>query len=142
MGDEDSVQPHVLILRDFRIAVPLSVYLSGEEVIRAHRLGNLEESITMKWSCEGEEEYEGLKCQKIRLVNSISKSGSTHDSCVLWIAEQRQKLQWREQCIVKTAELNPEYDKEFFSKVVFPDGTAMQEVKSGKIKESWRQGDR
>ena len=28
MGDEDFVRPHVLILRDFRIAVPLSVYLS------------------------------------------------------------------------------------------------------------------
>ena len=61
-------------------------------MIRAHRLGNLQESVTMKWSCEGEEECDGLKCQKIRLVNSISKSGSTHDSCVLWIAEQRNFL--------------------------------------------------
>ena len=131
-------------------------------------------------------------------MRSIRKSGSTHDSCVLWIAEQRnflpirkvafthrwsatipigesiardlreikpgvwfpfnvettayngiaiqrehqQKLQWREKCIVKTAELNPEYDKEFFSNVDFPDGTAMSEVESGKIKRSWTQGDR
>lgn len=54
--------------------------------------------------------------------------------------EGRQELQWRERYIVELAELDPQYDREFFSNVEFPDGTAMYIVENGEIKRSWRQG--
>jgi hypothetical protein len=36
--------------------------------------------------------------------------------------------------------LDPQYDREFFEKVDFPEGTAMYEVEKGVIKRSWREG--
>lgn len=53
-----------------------------------------------------------------------------------------QELQWRNLYTVERVDLDPKYDREFFAKVEFPIGTAMYEVKRGKIVRSWRQGDR
>lgn len=52
----------------------------------------------------------------------------------------KQELQWTERYKVERAELNPKYDRAFFAKLDFPEGTAMYEVKNGKIVRSWRQG--
>ncbi len=54
--------------------------------------------------------------------------------------EGRQKLQWERRYVVERVKANPKYDREFFSIVEFPDGTAMYDVKDGKITRSWRQG--
>ncbi len=47
---------------------------------------------------------------------------------------------WRERYVVERAQLDPQYDKEFFSNVDFPDGTPMYEVRNGNIVRSWQQG--
>lgn len=54
----------------------------------------------------------------------------------------QRELQWRERHVVEKVVLGPKYECEFFSRVVFPPGTAMYELEKGKIIRSWRQGDR
>lgn len=51
-----------------------------------------------------------------------------------------QNLQWQEQYKVERVDLNPDYDRKFFSNVEFPEGATVYKVENGKIKESWRQG--
>ena len=51
-----------------------------------------------------------------------------------------QVLQWRERHKVKTAKLDPKFDRKFFTNVDFPEGTEMHELVKGKIVRSWRQG--
>lgn len=55
--------------------------------------------------------------------------------------QNRQALQWRQRIIVESADLDPNYDRSFFSDVKFPDGTAMYIVDDGKITKSWGEGD-
>jgi hypothetical protein len=54
--------------------------------------------------------------------------------------EGRRELQWKERYTVERAELDPKYDREFFSKVDFPDGTAVYRVENGEVVQAWRQG--
>jgi hypothetical protein len=51
----------------------------------------------------------------------------------------RREVRWKERYVVERADLAPKYDREFFSKADFPPGTAVYEVKKGKIVRSWRE---
>lgn len=51
-----------------------------------------------------------------------------------------QKVQWHMTCLVEDVSLNPEFDRDFFSNMEFPDGTAVYEVTDGNITNSWRAG--
>jgi hypothetical protein len=53
--------------------------------------------------------------------------------------EGKRELQWRERHTIERAALAPKYDREFFTRVDVPVGTAVYELKKGKILRSWRQ---
>jgi hypothetical protein len=54
--------------------------------------------------------------------------------------EGRQKLRWKQQYVVERAELDPKYDRSFFSNMELPDGAAVYQLEDRKIVRSWRQG--
>ncbi|MEJ7595635.1 MAG: hypothetical protein WKF77_29345 [Planctomycetaceae bacterium] len=194
LEDADFIRPHLLAIRYSHETVPLSVYLSGHDAIRAHPNGHVGEGITMQITYEGEDMFDGLKCHKV-LLKRILKSGHVHDGEEFWLAADRnylpirmlahtyrfsesqpvaegkelhevepevwfpsevvttaynkltvqqtgrRELQWRERHVVEKVALAPKYDREFYSRVEYPLGTAMYELEKGKIVRSWRQGD-
>jgi len=54
--------------------------------------------------------------------------------------EGKQELRWTHRYLVESAELDPTYNRDYFTNVNFPDGTSMYEVKDGEIIKSWMQG--
>ncbi len=195
LEDAKSIRPHMLPSRYMDLPVPLSVFLSGHEAIRAHPNAQWSPNLKMQVAYDGDHEYDGLNCHKI-VVTTVTNTGHVSTRTMFWLAEERnylpirrfthtprfsndvptnqttmsdlrqikpgiwfpfevkttaynkftlqregrQKLQWQERYAVESAELNPKYDREFFSNVEFPDGTAMYELDNGKVVRSWRQG--
>ena len=94
LEDENFIRPHLLLLRTSHIAVPLAVYLSGHEAVKAHPNGRWQDNLTMEVTYRGEDEFSGLKCQKV-FVN-VLLNGVAHDGQELWLAEDRNYLPVRD----------------------------------------------
>lgn len=91
LEDENFIRPHMLLIRNTRLFVPLSVYLSGHDAIRAHPNGRgWQTALTMEVSYEGVESRHGLDCHKVVVV--VLNHGEPHDSRVFWLAEARNYL--------------------------------------------------
>ncbi len=95
--DEGFIKPHLLVIRHTDLAVPFSVYLAGEDAVRGHVNGRLAENLGMAVTYLGEEDFDGIACEKV-LVNVLSKpSGTPHDGRIFWIAASRNYLPIRQQ---------------------------------------------
>lgn len=198
LEDENFVKPHFLVRCRADNTVPFSVYLQGNEAIKAHPngAGKWAERLSMRISYLGTADHAGLKCHKVLIDKVNMKSGEVHDSEEFWLAEGRnylpvkllacthrfsksvpigegvagdlreikpgvwfphdiefvaydgmqlqqsgiRKVQWKERLLVERAALDPKYEREFFSTVNFPDGTAVYHLEHGKVTKSWRQG--
>jgi hypothetical protein len=92
----DVYPAHSLPLAHYRVNVPLSVYLSGTEAIRAHpkyprfvgESGSIYEFTDVVTHFEGEEKVDGLLCAKIR-VDRRGYSRSPSSAQYLWLAPER-----------------------------------------------------
>lgn len=88
--DSYFVRPHMLLLRYNFLMVPLSVYLEGHEAMAAHPNGHWNRGYVLRNSYEGECEYQGLKCHRVRITTFLSPDADEpHDSWELWLAEER-----------------------------------------------------
>ena len=88
--DSYFVRPHMLLLRYNFLMVPLSVYLEGHEAMAAHPNGHWNNGYVLRNSYEGECEYQGLKCHRVRITTFLSPdSDRPHDAWELWLAEER-----------------------------------------------------
>jgi len=196
LTDGKAIFPHMMLLRPTSYSsVPLSVFLSGHEAIRAHPDGVLSDGITLQVVYDGECKIMDLNCHKV-VVTLFTDSNKVSSRYEIWLAESRnylpvkrllfnprfsndiphaegivskfheisegvwfpfdakvvkynkftiqregkQELLWTRRYLVESVELDPTYNRDYFTDVNFPDGTSMYEVKDGEIIKSWMQG--
>jgi hypothetical protein len=92
LEDENFIRPHLLLSRYARLAVPFSVYLSGDKAIQAHPNGRWNANLKMEVSYQGNDTFNGLKCHKVLVKVIQVKSGEVHDTGEYWLAEDRNYL--------------------------------------------------
>lgn len=89
--DDMRIQPHIILLRPmFEARVPLSVFLSGHDAVRAHPLNQLPEWAELVASYQGMTEFEGLSCHAVAIV--MYRAGEPVHRHELLLAEERNYL--------------------------------------------------
>ncbi len=92
LADRDAIFPHMILLRTTSYSsVPLSVFLSGHEAIRAHPDGRLSDGKTFQVMYGGECKIKDLNCHKV-IVTSFTASKKVSSKYEIWLAESRNYL--------------------------------------------------
>lgn len=92
IDDGRRIQPHILLLRPMLEArVPLSVFLSGTDAVRAHPLNAMPEGAGLRSSYKGETEVDGLQCHEV-WIEMEDKAGAAIHRHELLLAEDRNYL--------------------------------------------------
>ncbi len=91
--DDEFVRPHTLLLRNSSLPVPLSVYLRGHDAIAAIAGNKWLQYLELVITYGGEDEFEGLKCQKVVVTTVLPGSDDPQlTTSELWLAERRNYL--------------------------------------------------
>jgi hypothetical protein len=86
--DSDFIRPHMMLLRSSNIKTPLSTYLSGEDAMKAHPMGNWNQGLHLQVSDQGEAEFQGLNCHRV-WITTLVEDGHANDRWELWLAPER-----------------------------------------------------
>ncbi len=81
------VRPHMFLLESGAPRVPLSTYLKGTEAVLAHPSPGVSVSSAIEILDLGSDEFEGMKCRRIRIESFSGES--PHSAWELWLAEER-----------------------------------------------------
>ena len=86
--DDQFVRPHMMLIRNMRMTVPLSTYLSGHEAMKSHPDGRWNNSLKLSVTYKAEHVYKSHHCHEI-WVTTLLDSGEPHDRWELWLAEEK-----------------------------------------------------
>jgi len=91
--------PHTIVLEHYAIGFPLSTLLQGDRAIKAHPGGRNFSSDRIETSYIGEEEVDGVTCQKVAIewVDPKAESRTVNSRSLLWLAPLRNYLLLKEE---------------------------------------------
>ena len=90
--DEKALSTHMMLLRDTRLLIPLSTYLSGHKAVSASSNGDWDSQFILEVEYKGQEVLDSLECHIVSITTLFKKSMQPHDRWVLWLSEDRNYL--------------------------------------------------
>jgi hypothetical protein len=88
-NDLKVVRPHMFLLRDAMLALPLSTYMEGDNAVKSFGLKETPSNLKVEVEYKGAAEFDGLNCHIVWISHVTRNSGEANDRWVLWLAEDR-----------------------------------------------------
>jgi hypothetical protein len=87
--DDHAVRPHMMLMRYSLHRIPLSTLLQGDEAIAKHPFGKPSAILRHEIRYEGEDKYQGLRCQIVSVASVRKADGQATSRRHYWLAEER-----------------------------------------------------
>lgn len=138
-------RPHMFLMESGCPQIPLSVYLSGHEAVRAWPNVDFSAGSTLTIKYLGREKFRGYTCHKVLIDNTLA-NGTRHNGWELWLAEDRNFIPicnrgytYRWSTVLPVADSTIEQWKEVQPGIWFPEKAHTSRYSSDSVKNELKQ---